>query len=103
MSCAALEQTADYANIVIKVVSAENKQALVDLFDKSQGYFSNGLLKLSDVIYKAINDDRKNIADILCELAMSKDVDAKKHAALKNYFKNGLSQIALEMNKSMAK
>ncbi len=79
-----------------------NKQALVDLFDKSQGDFSNGMLNLSDVICKAIDEDRQNTADILCELSISRDADTKKHIALKNYLKKVISHVALEMNKEAA-
>jgi len=100
MSCQVLNQVAVNANIDNQeCAEAEiNKKALVELFDKSQGHFSNGCLNLSDVVYKAINEDHQNIADILCELSILRDIDTKKHTALKKYLKGSLSRIALEMN-----
>lgn len=100
MNCAVAEQEAIHANIGNQsYAEAEiNKQALTDLFDKSEGFFSNGPLKLEDVVYRAINEDRKNMADILCELAILKDVNSQQHAALKKYLEGCLRYTAMEMN-----
>ena len=98
MGCAVAEQEALHENADNQRAAVINKQALTDLFDKSEGVFSNGTLKLEDVVYKAINEDRKNMADILCELAILKEVNAKQHAALKKYLEGCLRYTAIEMN-----
>lgn len=104
MNFPASNKTAEHENADNKTCIQEdvNKTALVDLFDKTQGCFSNGRLNLSDVVYEAMNEDRQNMSDILCELVISKGINTKKHQALKRYLKSSLGNVALEMNKSMA-
>jgi hypothetical protein len=79
-----------------------NETATADLFDKSQGEFSNGVISLLNVIKRAQLTEEQFTTDFLCELAIAKVNDIKKHRALHNTLVKTLSKVALEMNEEMA-
>lgn len=79
-----------------------NDQALFDLFNKSQARFSNGVIRLVSVVEHAKLSEKQFTTDLLCEMAITKRVDIKKHRALRNTLVNALSKAALEMNEAMA-
>ena len=79
-----------------------NEQALFDLFENEQALFSDGYIDLVDVVERAFADDKEFITEILCELAVAKVHDTKKHSALSALYKKRLCVVALEMNKQAA-
>lgn len=79
-----------------------NETATADLFDKSQGEFSNGVISLLNVIKQAQLTEEQFTTDFLCELAIAKVNDIKKHRALHKTLIKTLSKVALEMNEEMA-
>jgi hypothetical protein len=99
------EQIAEHANADFQACAENNanKQALFDLFDKSQGEFSNGVISLLNVIKQAQLTEEQFTTDFLCELAIAKVNDIKKYRALHNTLVKTLSKVALEMNEAMAK
>jgi hemerythrin len=79
-----------------------NESALNDLFNKSQGHFSNGVISLSSVVEQANLSKRELTTDLICEMAIARSNDIKKHRALHKTLIKMLSEVALEMNEAMA-
>lgn len=83
-------------------VMEANESALNDLFNKSQGKFSNGEISLLAVIDNANLSKRELTTDLICEMAIARSNDIKKHRALHKTLIKMLSEVALEMNEAMA-
>lgn len=85
-----------------RIESNTNNQALLDLFNKSQGTFSNGLISLMAVIEHAKLSENQLTTDLLCEMALTKGNNIKKYRALRNSLIKALSSAALDINEAMA-
>lgn len=103
MNCHIQTQTAIHASADNQACAeAEmNELAVDDLLNDSRGKFSNGYIDLIDVIEAAVKQNLEFITDILCEMAIAKGRDIKKHRALLFTYKTHLGAVALEMNEGM--
>lgn len=104
MTCHINNQIAEHTNADNQACteSNANNQALLDLFNKSQGEFSNGVISLLLVIEQAQLTEDQFTTDFLCEMAIAKVNDIKKYRTLHNTLIKTLSKVALEINEAMA-